>query len=234
MNSLNFIFVPFNFMYFLFCSPFRIILQTNSKDCKIHVHKKTCWLQKVLCGIFTFLDILWTIYRIRISVRIDSLNNPRLYIGIFGIFVSQIGKLIFFTKLWMSPNEFLRLPKLVARMYTTRALEDNKTTTFNGSSYLISFVISAFYLSIAVINMGRIYGQNSPYEIGSTSWWSDLVNVGKAVLFVGTEANVNATIQTYVLSADTLVGVLAGIGLQHRFTLELIFLKLFIHFFFEV
>lgn len=215
LTSYEFIRVPLNFMYFLFCSPFRLSKQGKpDSDGEFQFTTKTSWFQKLPCAVFTILDILWMLHLIRSPLPIQNLRNPRLYISMFATVISQVGKLIYIKKLWTEKHLLLLLPNQLIKM-KRNSLWGNTVNLKNSYQFATILIICAVYIVTALINFGRIYGFNSHYERhGYYRWWTDMIKVSRKIFFLGENGLLNST--TDLCWSDNLLGVLAAIGLLHR------------------
>lgn len=220
MNSLKILFIPFDFMYFLLCCPFRFSKGIEERTGHIYVTTKKSLRQKLPCAFITFLDLLWILYLVRRTLPVPSSDSPRLYINMFGVIISQVGKLVFFKKLWIDEKKILRLPNFIIKIHQEGASEENLRNSRISTSFIS--LISVLYSSVGFINVARIYGVNRDYEY--QNWWGDMVDKGKEIFFLDGIRGENI----HVTSAlGTVIGALAAVGMLHRFEmLQITIMKL--------
>lgn len=174
---------------------------------------KSSLAQKIPCGLVTILDIFWVIHVIRSWFPIKGLHNPRLYITMVGVVAAQVAKIVFFVKLWLQEKQMVRLPKLIVTIehYAHDKLYNRKMSKLVRFGI---FMISLSYVVVGIITFGRIYGYDSHYEVhGYRQWWLDMINAGRKIFYLGDDSS--SIGEAYW--SDILVGVLAALGLLHRY-----------------
>lgn len=219
--------IPFDFMYFSFCSPFRFAIHqksTDSSEKNKNVTTTHFMPQKVVCAILTILDLFCMFYMIRVQLPLQQTKNAQLYIGLFGSAVSHLAKCVFFGKLWGDESKFLKIANFVGPSET---VGDNKKSLSScsikncGTKYRTAYLVTLtclVYLSLGIVNFTRLDGvEHSKRPLFSREWFADMITIGKKFFFVANGHQGNFSTGKVFSCIDVLFGVSACLGLLHRF-----------------
>lgn len=105
----------FNFQYFLLCCPFRISAQPCSNSNATNKFIRVIWLpQKILCTLFLFLNVFWTISYFRQRIPKSS-DNPSEYLLVVVEICIIIQKLSLLNIYWFHSTDLVKVCNFIAR-----------------------------------------------------------------------------------------------------------------------
>lgn len=113
-KTTTFLKIYLNLMYFLFCSPFRIVEKNDSNtkednfsEGKFHLTSNK--FQKVTCLLFTVLGIFWLVQDIAMSIPGGPTVTPSTCFSFFFSVVGSIAKFSIVKIFWMKGENFIQL-----------------------------------------------------------------------------------------------------------------------------
>lgn len=226
--------IPINFMFALFCCPFRLT-RFNKPQPNLHestfFNVSTTYAQTIICIVVTVVDVLFMIKRMRAAYpsTADETKNPASFLTLIGLAISDLNKCVMIKTFWRNQEEILKIVNcLVAKVNKLPPLKNAGRLNWRHAVIIVTLL----YTSVGFINFSstKILPQetNNQFEQWAVSWWAGKVNDGRKIFFVDHFAR-NSANQTFPESSfvNVLVGVLTSVGiLQRCFIIHIVVLNI--------
>lgn len=179
--------IYFDFQYFLFCSPFRLKQEKgNGSDHFV----TTSWRpQKILCGVFTLLGLIWISRSVRMSLPADS-DNPALYLLMILNIVMALFKMVRIKKYWLDQVKLVKIVNFIVdrehgfKIPSTPFVQFLLTTT---KGKVIFIFVCLTYAAMATGNWvsGRdVVSENMSERWSVSWWWARMVELSRSNFFL--------------------------------------------------
>lgn len=210
-SAADFLVTYFNFAYFLYCSPFRLI--------KCDHNRFMCtrwWPHTLIFGILTSLSSLWMIYWLRTCLPANQ-KNPGMHLDMMKVIASQISKCVLLKTFIFYQSEYCKLINAINDMEI--AHEETSSNRRLSTRKIWSYLICILYTSAAILSFIHLQkykvskSENQNSEFYAAKWWESIVSGGRNIFILPSTANMTVLPFSNV---DIIIGCLSALGLLHR------------------
>lgn len=213
----NFLKVSIDVSYFICISPHRLIETPDFQNLK-HFKVKSWLPQKLLCGLFISLDLLWIIWELRKSIPHNDMDPAEYflfaYFALNGIFLILAWKFLWFS---FSKDILPILNSLVNYEATNKNLFNQAQGAFiprRNRVYLICVgrVVIALLLGLSGMSLVplELDQDNQDYQLNyGEQWLKQLLQTSRIVFFIQNGTTVDCF-------GETVMTVVSGLSYFHR------------------
>lgn len=177
-NLISFFVIPFNFLHFLLCSPFRLKIDKEN----LIVIRLTP--QIILCAVVTITDILFMIKTVQISFVFSPKNakNPSFYLSIIGLTLSNLNKCLMIKTFWQNQKEIVELANFVRNQ---GKLKSYFTSLKRGTLKRWILSVTMLYTVVGFLSWIEDKTPVQQNQTGIHFWWNTMVQHAHGLFFLG-------------------------------------------------
>lgn len=185
MDLTNFFTIHINTAYFLCCCPFRIVRFYTKKSSSTFFISKSCWAQKLVCGISMVLGLFWIFSEILNNIPHDF-RNPSMYFHFVLYILSGLQKWHTLKSFWMQQDIILKIVNFVAENQTK--LHSQKSSIWVARKSLVCLMCLINVIIAICAFMSGVGLEKMPHEGDRESWilmWTrNLEATGRKAFFL--------------------------------------------------
>lgn len=208
----NFLQIPLNISFYLFCNPFLILVNRSGNE--VSFKNRRFWPHSILVGILCVANLLWVIAVVRNSLPTVETSNPVVFINLIYILLTYGGQATFLLKLWFPGDKLVNFANVLCSTDMIDLVQFHPRWAFSKHLvFAMTIIFSGFGVWDATITAD--VDNFTPPPGYAAQWWSRLVRAGRKVLFLNQISQWNNQNEVENSGVDIISGIVAFAGSTH-------------------